>query len=92
MATNEVLKLCRRCWSFTAVLIDRLDREVLCENCRAPSTVTFDLYTPGQFEAVYGDLRRPPTPEMMAKYMPAPKRRQKRVTDEEEGDTVRRHA
>ena len=87
MATNEVLKICRRCKSVTHIAIDSLDRhshrEVLCEKCRTPSQVSASPFEPSQFHAVFGDLRNKPTPEQWVRYMPTDmwRGRQKRSGD-----------
>jgi hypothetical protein len=82
MATNEVLKICRRCRGFTAVPIDTLDaygrREVLCEECNTASTVTSDPYEPSQHHAVWGNMLERPTPAMWATFMPAMEPRRRR--------------
>jgi len=51
MGTNEVLKMCRKCRTFTAIAIDALDRlearEIICQKCKSASVVPPTALDPG---------------------------------------------
>jgi hypothetical protein len=67
MAT-EVQIFCRRCRTFTPTPIDDVEPyriKTRCAKCQAEVETRRDF----QYEAIADDLTKPPTPELLAKYM-----------------------